>query len=536
MENLENFSNKTAELAAAKVAETGVNFWKQANKYSESAVKNALDGLGLSAEIAKQILNSFQTLDAMSKMQQNNVEQKEVSVAEYLRESKKAIKEIVDDVTDIEPVNIISVPTTKELGELRRTVDSVIGKLSKLKDKDIIEDVFSTSLNRKDTIVTAYYEDLQKQSKLAQELEKTYGNLAYLQSSGAKNMAGNTYILEEQSKLANLRVEDQKLLNTQEAFIAKAEENSGKIVGHSDLGDLKAIQYEEQERAKTRKKIEEENRKAREKAELNAVRRLSGEELKIEMANIQRTSAEKLKADLKNIDKETENRHKAELQAERIQEAQDERKQAEKDRKTLLSTGVSTEDKINAFKDLTQTDGEFDKKKTIGNVIGILSDLAKNLENQIDSIASKKGAVDTILQGSSNKQYWATGSYWDQITRDIMSVGAITPFFKQETFADNIAKLVDTGIAFDLEQRAFLETIKDKIAATFDTTNGTLLRLIRIQQEDSTAGRLGMESVLNTYLNNMYENTEYLKTVADSVRGSLEEMESLMSGAAATEV
>jgi hypothetical protein len=45
-----------------------------------------------------------------------------------------------------------------------------------------------------------------------------------------------------------------------------------------------------------------------------------------------------------------------------------------------------------------------------------------------------------------------------------------------------------------------------------------------------------MESALNAFLNSMYENTEYLKQVADSVRGSLLEMEALMSGAEAAEI
>jgi hypothetical protein len=45
-----------------------------------------------------------------------------------------------------------------------------------------------------------------------------------------------------------------------------------------------------------------------------------------------------------------------------------------------------------------------------------------------------------------------------------------------------------------------------------------------------------MESALNAFLNDMYENTEYLKGVAESVRGSLQEMEALMGGKEATEV
>jgi hypothetical protein len=116
------------------------------------------------------------------------------------------------------------------------------------------------------------------------------------------------------------------------------------------------------------------------------------------------------------------------------------------------------------------------------------------------------------------------------------SVGAVNPYYKQETFANNIKELVNRGISFDLKQRAFLMTIQDKIATTFDVADGTLLRLIRIQQEDSTAGRLGMESALNSFLNNMYENTEYLKQVADGVRSNLEEMQALMEGAEGAEV
>ena len=171
--------------------------------------------------------------------------------------------------------------------------------------------------------------------------------------------------------------------------------------------------------------------------------------------------------------------------------------------------------------------------------ISAISSLAKDLEKSVDAIAMSKSAIDTRLQGSKNatvQGLWGEKSYWDQLVKDMASVGAVTPYFKQEKFAENIKTLVDQGIAFDLKQRAFLMTIQEKIATTFNVADGTLLRLIRIQQEDSTAGRLGMESALNSFLNNMYENTEYLKTVADGVRNSLQEMEALMTGAEASEV
>lgn len=204
----------------------------------------------------------------------------------------------------------------------------------------------------------------------------------------------------------------------------------------------------------------------------------------------------------------------------------------------LTAKGASFAERKAAFYDLTHdADGNVTKEsmgKAMSAAVLAVSDLAKQLEGKIDEIGGHKGAIDTRLQGSNNKRFM--GSYWDQLVRDMTSVGAVNPFFKQEDFAKNIETLVAKGISFDLKQRAFLMTVSDKIASTFDVSNATLLRLVRIQQEDSTAGRMGMESALNSFLNNMYETSEYLSDVAGSVKSSLEEMESLMKGADATEV
>ena len=119
------------------------------------------------------------------------------------------------------------------------------------------------------------------------------------------------------------------------------------------------------------------------------------------------------------------------------------------------------------------------------------------------------------------------------MSTDIRNVAGISPLIKQESVVSNLEKLVGQGISFDVEQRAFLETIKDKIATTFEAADGTLLRLVRIQQQDTTAARLGMESALTSFLNNMYETTEYMQSVAKSVRTSLKEAEALMGSKSA---
>lgn len=115
------------------------------------------------------------------------------------------------------------------------------------------------------------------------------------------------------------------------------------------------------------------------------------------------------------------------------------------------------------------------------------------------------------------------------------SVG-VSPYIKQSDIVNKVKELVNSGIAFDVEQRAFLATISDKIATTFDANDSTLRRLIRLQQQDSTAARLGMESAMNAFLNNMYENTEYLGSLSSSVRGQLEEAQALMSTKQAVEL
>jgi hypothetical protein len=162
------------------------------------------------------------------------------------------------------------------------------------------------------------------------------------------------------------------------------------------------------------------------------------------------------------------------------------------------------------------------------NLTSALSNFAKQLEGTIDEIASKKSAIDTRLQGSKNTT--RHGSYWEQMSRDITGFAGVSPLVKQSAIADRVANMVGQGIAFNVEQRATLDVLKDKIATTFDAANGTLLRLVKIQQQDTTAGRLGMESALTAFLNDMYETTEYMQTVAKTVKGSLEEAMSLMTG------
>lgn len=350
-----------------------------------------------------------------------------------------------------------------------------------------------------------------------------YTTLTETQKSGMLN-AETAAVAELKAAISELLGQNLPSVNGQSAE-AQQLNNINAAAEERALAELRTRLEKERTELEFQARLENDDKLA--EAEMRRINEMLAEKYANEQEWIEKIRAEQLKEDEKQSKKRL-----ATMQQEQI---------------SVLANARSTwAEKKEAFKNLTSDEsGHRDSDKTSGVLLATavkaldgstkaLSDLTKKLDGTIRQIASYQSTIDTRLQGSSNET--RDGSYWEQLSRDMTSLGAINPYFKQETFANNIKDLVNIGIAFDLEQRAFLMTIQEKIATTFNVADGTLLRLIRIQQEDSTAGRLGMEASLNAFLNEMYETTEYLSDVAASVRGSLEEMESLMTGAEATEV
>lgn len=290
-------------------------------------------------------------------------------------------------------------------------------------------------------------------------------------------------------------------------------------------------------------KLEETKRKKKKQAPMTAAEKKAFEErLKIELETEfkqrRRHIVEQSKWEQKNKEKELK-QEAAQIKRQKQKEGQEYAKEQANDAFNLFN-GKSISERTAALKNIFTGGGKLNGDGTITHskganlavglaaLSGALSDFAKQLETQVEEIAGKKGAIDTRLQGSNNKT--RLGSYWDQMTADITGIAGISPLVKQSAIADRIASMVGQGIAFNVEQRATLDVLKDKIATTFDAANGTLLRLIKIQQQDTTAGRLGMESALTAFLNNMYETTEYMQGLATTVKNNLEEAMSLMTG------
>lgn len=153
-------------------------------------------------------------------------------------------------------------------------------------------------------------------------------------------------------------------------------------------------------------------------------------------------------------------------------------------------------------------------KKVLEDELSKVADALMTSFAEVESmITDYKGHVDARLQGS-DKSY-------NKINDLISSNLSTSPFVKTQKVLENMRELVDKGVAYNVEQRAFLQTVSDKIANTFDTFDANLLRLIRLQQADTTAARLGMEASLTKFLNGMFQDTSYLSDVYDSVSAAI---------------
>ena len=200
--------------------------------------------------------------------------------------------------------------------------------------------------------------------------------------------------------------------------------------------------------------------------------------------------------------------------------------------KKLMQQGTITSEQK---EDLAKKEQELEDDKTynvLKSIKDITSKISKSVDSQISQFRQYQLGVNTRLQGVSYESY---DTYSRIVAEGLSYQVGIQPYFKNQDLLSNLSELVAHGIASNLEQRAFLETIKDNIATTFDVFDAALLRIIRLQQQDSTAARLGLENYLTKFLNSMYENTEYLSQSFDTVADALLSASSLMTMQGSTE-
>lgn len=131
------------------------------------------------------------------------------------------------------------------------------------------------------------------------------------------------------------------------------------------------------------------------------------------------------------------------------------------------------------------------------------------IDNIMTDVFSYQSSIEARLQGSDE-------SYKEILDVVDKRVG-LSAVVSQKEVLTNIRELVDSGVAYNLELRGYLATVSKDIATTFNALEPTLLRLIRIQQADTTGARLGLEASLTKLFNEYFSDTSYLSKAFDSV-------------------
>ena len=157
-------------------------------------------------------------------------------------------------------------------------------------------------------------------------------------------------------------------------------------------------------------------------------------------------------------------------------------------------------------------------EKAIGHMVNTV---ISSMKAGMDSTAAYAAKANARLQGLDQT--------YDDMSWKVKGNLAVNPFLSLQKTYENLNEMIHSGIAYNVEYRAFLQTLSEKVAETFDANNATLLRIVRLQQADSTANRLALESTLTEFYNKMYQDSSYLNDAFDSVSQALLEASSIMS-------
>ena len=152
----------------------------------------------------------------------------------------------------------------------------------------------------------------------------------------------------------------------------------------------------------------------------------------------------------------------------------------------------------------------------------------KNATAKAETILNDyQGVIDGRMQGSDKN--------FKKMADTVTSTLATSPYVKTTQVLEKLKEASEMGLSYNTEQRAFLAEISEKIANTFDAFDSNLLRIIRLQQADTTATRLGMEASLTKLFNSMFQDSSYLKNVSDSITGAIVDATSQLSYEASAE-
>lgn len=162
----------------------------------------------------------------------------------------------------------------------------------------------------------------------------------------------------------------------------------------------------------------------------------------------------------------------------------------------------------------------------LGNaVMKALNQLKKSAESAMEVFISSQQAMAYSIYGLEKTGVWGL----HKLTDDINDAFAGSGIVKQETFYNKLGELMQSGIVYNAEQRAYLQTISDDLNMGFSTQSSALTRLVTIYGEDITSNRMAIQDSLKEFLNQNYMTSQYIKQGFEEVSSALLEAQAWMS-------
>ena len=162
---------------------------------------------------------------------------------------------------------------------------------------------------------------------------------------------------------------------------------------------------------------------------------------------------------------------------------------------------------------------------------GLANTLISSVNKSITVYTKYSIAVQAALEGSKQAAQRAAqgiSSYQRTVDNLNAAIGK-SGLANMDDVLKNMEELTTKGIVSNVEQRAFLASIKDGVVNAFDVADSTMMRLIKLQAEDSTTNRLVMQASLRDFLNQNYENSQYIYKEYQQVSDNLLEATSLLT-------
>lgn len=412
----------------------------------------------------------------------NNSIQDLLSSEEFIEAIKDAGKQENEIIKDIKQRQV------DKLKELRLSEDKFLKNIRNLKEGmkslDVSSEAYADAKKQLDELNKQYKGKAEERKRYAQELR----------ASGNANLIDRS---EEQAE-SEVRAAEIALINKR---IAKAEQDKEEA-----LKEIEWIEIEEENKGKTLES---------QKAKAEAYKKVQTAEQKIASVEEAKKDPSLLTKNLEKSGREAFNELSFRTSiADSIKDA------LTSDEHTSITGKMSNS--IGEALDNTK----FGKALPVsmskivgiaGKILDIASATRKTINSWVDDAASvlaaNVGRINAALEGTGK-------TYKDSIEGAVEGLG-LNRFVKQTEYLSQIANLTTRGIAFNVEQRALLETIKDKTISSFSSMEGSLLRLIRLKQQDVTAQQFGLEVALRNTLNKVFKDSTYLQDMYDAISGAI---------------